>query len=68
MVGAEDGAPAHGYPILPAETFVDPARFAGTCYRASNWRSPGLTRGDARDPEARRIERRRRPLLCRTGR
>ena len=32
------------------ETFVNPARFAGTCYRASNWRSPGLTRGYAREP------------------
>ena len=40
----------HGYPILLAETFVDPARFAGTCYRASNWRSLGLTRGYAREP------------------
>ena len=41
---------AHGYPVLLAETFVDPARFAGTCYRASNWRSLGLTRGFAREP------------------
>ena len=32
------------------ETFVDPAKFAGTCYRASNWRSLGLTRGYAREP------------------
>ena len=29
----------HGYPVLVAETFVDPSKFAGTCYRASNWRS-----------------------------
>ena len=42
----------HGYPALLAETFVDPARFAGTCYRASNWRSLGMTRGFARDPGA----------------
>ena len=40
----------HGYPVVLAETFVDPARFAGTCYRASNWRSLGLTRGYAREP------------------
>ena len=26
-----------------AETFVDVSRFVGTCYRASNWRSLGLT-------------------------
>ena len=42
----------HGYPVLLAETFVDPARFAGTCYRASNWRSLGMRRGFARDPGA----------------
>ena len=28
----------HGFPVLPAETFVDPSRFEGICYRASNWR------------------------------
>ena len=40
----------HGYPALLAETFVDVSRFSGTCYRASNWRSLGFTRGFARDP------------------
>ena len=29
-------------PVL-AETFVDPKRFAGTCYRAANWRLVGQT-------------------------
>ena len=36
--------------MLLAETFVDPSRFAGTCYRASNWRSLGRTRGYSREP------------------
>jgi SRSO17 transposase len=27
------------------ETFVDPARFRGTCYRAANWRALGQTAG-----------------------
>ena len=49
---SEDIRAVHGYPALLAETFVDPARFAGTCYRASNWRSLGMTRGFARDPGA----------------
>ena len=40
---------AHGYPALLAETFVDPSRFAGTCYRASNWVSLGFTRGFSRE-------------------
>ena len=47
---SRDMRSAHGYPVLLAETFVDPARFAGTCYRASNWRSLGPTRGFAREP------------------
>ena len=40
----------HGYPVLMAETFVDPSRFLGTCYRAANWRWLGLTRGYSREP------------------
>ena len=40
----------HGHPVLVAETFVDPSRFAGTCYRASNWLSLGMTRGYRRQP------------------
>ena len=47
---SRDMQAVHGYPVLLAESFVDPARFAGTCYRASNWRSLGLTRGYARQP------------------
>ena len=47
---SQDMQAAHGYPALLAETFVDVSRFAGTCYRASNWRSLGLTRGFAREP------------------
>jgi hypothetical protein len=38
----------YGHPVVLAETFVDPARFGGTCYRAANWRAIGLTRGHAK--------------------
>jgi hypothetical protein len=31
-----------------AETFVDPTRFRGTCYRAANWRHVGMTAGTSR--------------------
>lgn len=34
-----------GHELLLAETFVDPLRFKGTCYRASNWLLLGQTRG-----------------------
>jgi len=30
------------------ETFVDPARFAGTCYRAANWQYLGQTSGSGK--------------------
>ena len=47
---SQDIQAVHGYPVFLAETFVDVSRFVGTCYRASNWRSLGLTRGFAREP------------------
>ncbi len=34
-----------GHPLLLLETFVDPSRFRGTVYRASNWLLLGQTRG-----------------------
>ena len=37
-----------GHDVLLAETFVDPARFHGTVYRAANWIEVGRTRGFAR--------------------
>ena len=33
------------HPLLLVETFVDPARFHGTVYRAANWVEVGRTRG-----------------------
>jgi hypothetical protein len=38
----------YSHPILVAETFVDPARFQGTCYRAAGWHVLGTTRGFAK--------------------
>lgn len=35
----------YGHPIWFVETFVDPGRFRGTCYRAANWISLGWTTG-----------------------
>ena len=35
----------YGHAILLAETFVDRARFRGTCYRAAGWPELGVTRG-----------------------
>ena len=35
----------YDHPIYWLETFVDTSRFAGTCYRAANWREIGSTVG-----------------------
>jgi hypothetical protein len=35
----------YGHPIYFLETFIDPARFRGTCYRAANWLGLGRTTG-----------------------
>lgn len=43
-----DWQAAHGHRLLLAETFIDPGRFAGTCYRAANWIELGSTRGFAK--------------------
>ena len=45
---SHDWHAAYGHPVLLAETFVDPARFRGTCYRASNWVLVGQTKGWSR--------------------
>ena len=37
-----------GHELLLLETYVDPARFHGTVYRAANWIEAGLTRGFGR--------------------
>ncbi len=43
---------AFGHAVLLAETFVDTARFAGTCYRAANWQHLGQTAGRTKRGDA----------------
>jgi len=42
---SEDWQALYGHPIYFLETFVDPERFRGTCYRAANWVLLGKTTG-----------------------
>ena len=42
---SEDWQRVYGHPIYFLETFVDPERFRGTCYRAANWVLLGQTTG-----------------------
>jgi len=44
-----DWARLYGHPIYFVETFVDPQRFRGTCYRAANWIYLGDTTGRGKD-------------------
>jgi hypothetical protein len=45
------------HPIYFLETFVDPQRFAGTCYRAANWIHLGVTTGRGKDDSTKRPNR-----------
>ena len=42
---SDDWQRMYGHPIYFLETFVDPERFRGTCYRAANWALLGKTTG-----------------------
>jgi len=41
----------YAHPIYFVETFIDPQRFAGTCYRAANWMLMGQTTGRGKDDQ-----------------
>ncbi|MBT6499405.1 MAG: DUF4338 domain-containing protein [Deltaproteobacteria bacterium] len=42
---SSDWEAVYNHPIYWLETFVDTERFAGTCYKASNWHYLGQTKG-----------------------
>lgn len=44
-----DWQSVYGHPIYFLETFIDPQRFRGTCYRAANWTLMGVTTGRGKD-------------------
>jgi hypothetical protein len=46
---SSDWLEKYGHPIYFLETYVDRSRFAGTCYKASNWQRVGETTGRGRD-------------------
>ena len=45
------------HPVWLLETFIDPERFAGTCYRAANWTYLGLTTGRGKADQTNRPNR-----------
>jgi hypothetical protein len=47
----------YGHPVYFLETFIDPARSRGTCYRAANWIPLGRTTGRGKDSTSKRPNR-----------
>jgi hypothetical protein len=48
---SDDWERMYGHPVYFAETFIDPGRFRGTCYRAANWKFLGKTTGRGKDDQ-----------------
>jgi hypothetical protein len=46
---SQDWQHMYGHPVYFLETFIDPTRFRGTCYRAANWIVLGSTTGRGKD-------------------
>lgn len=52
---AADWHARYGHPVHLLETFVERARFRGTCYRAANWIPVGQTQGRSRQDRDRTL-------------
>ena len=52
----------YAHPIYLLETFIDPARFRGACYRAANWIFLGLTSGRGHNAPTKRCDQPRKEL------
>jgi hypothetical protein len=59
---SEDWQKAYAHPIHLLETFIDPARFKGACYRAANWIYLGLTSGRGHNDRTHRRDQPRKEL------
>jgi len=54
---SQDWERLYHHPIYFLETFIDPERFRGTCYRAANWILLGRTTGRGKDDQTNRPNR-----------
>ena len=54
---SRDWQQMYRHPVYFVETFIDPQRFRGTCYRAANWVRLGLTTGRGKDDQTHRANR-----------
>jgi hypothetical protein len=54
---SDDWQRVYAHPIYFTETFVDPERNRGTCYRAANWTALGLTKGRGKNDQTKQQNR-----------
>jgi len=54
---SDDWQAMYHHPVYFAETFIDPERFRGTCYRAANWVPMGVTTGRGKADQTHRPNR-----------
>jgi hypothetical protein len=54
----------YNHPVYLLETFTDPQRHVGTCYRAANWQYLGMTTGRGKNDQTNRPNRPRKALWC----
>jgi hypothetical protein len=47
----------YAHPLYFTETFVDPSRYRGTCYRAANWIYLGMTTGRGKNDQTKKANR-----------
>jgi hypothetical protein len=57
QVISRDWQRLYQHPIYLLETFIDPERFRGSCYRAANWIYLGLSTGRGKDDQTKRANR-----------
>jgi hypothetical protein len=60
---SEDWERVYAHPIYYLETFVDPARFRGTCYLAANWVVLGETTGRGHNARTKRVTQPKKEVL-----
>jgi hypothetical protein len=58
-----DWEAVYAHPLYYLESFVDPQRFRGTCYRAANWLFLGRTSGRGKADQTHRANRSRKEVL-----
>ena len=54
---SNDWMKVYSHPIYFLETFIDPDLYKGTCYRAANWVSMGLTTGRGKNNQDKKANR-----------